>query len=499
MQTLPVTLRAPTLTGFLSLALSTWCTGCTTPPTSNGATDASTGESTTTSESTTDDDTTTSTSNGTSTTTDPTTTLSTSTTDGETTTGDPPLEPPGEEFAPARPQDQNPDATPDELATMADDERTFAVNLFKSLAPTGNAAISPTSLRIAFGMTYAGARTISEQEIQTALVYTPPKDRIPVAFNRIDLDLESRALPPSGEVDGDDSVQLSLVNQVFGRNNIDSWLPDFLDVLAVSYGSGLRLLDIAGDSEGSRLAINDWVNAVTHDRIPELLPSGSILPEVTTVLVNALYLKAPWAFPIDSVDEQGVFTRLDDSTVQAAMMHVEHREARHFKGAGVEALEIPLRGNQLALVVLLPDPGTFAQYVSGLDGAALGEVFAGLKSLEANVTLPRFTATADLALKNALTPLGIVSSWNLGGGDFSGIAAGAGGWAISDVYHDVFVAVDEKGVEAAAASAVVIYDTGDPGFNPEVDFVADRPFLFAIRDRGTDSLLFFGQVLDPSE
>lgn len=491
MQTLPVTFRASTLTGFLSLALSACCTGCTNPPTGNGATDAST---TTTTESTT---TTTGTSTTLAPTTDPTTTTTT-TTDGETTTGDPPIEPPGEEFAPTKPQNQDPDATPDELATMADDERTFAVNLFKSLAPTQNAAISPTSLRIAFGMTYAGARTISEAEIQTALVYTPPKDRVPVAFNRIDLALESRALPPSGEVDGDDSVQLTLVNQVFGRNNIESWLSEFLDVLAVSYGSGLRLLDIAGDPDGSRLAINDWVNAVTHDRIPELLPPKSITTDVTTVLVNALYLKAPWAIPIDSVDEQGVFTRLDNSTVAAAMMHVEHREARHFKGAGVEALEIPLRGNQLTLVVLLPDAGTFEQYVNELDGAGLGAVFAGLKDLEAIVALPRFTATADLALKDALTPLGIVSSWELGGGDFSGVALGGGGWAISNVYHDVFVGVDEKGVEAAAASAVVLYDTGDPGFNPEVNFVADRPFLFAIRDLETDSLLFFGQVLDPS-
>jgi serpin B len=481
---------APSAALLAALALPA-LPSCTPPNSRDTATDTTTGDTTT-------GTTTVNPPTGT-TTTEPTTDPSTG--DTTTTAGEeaPPLPPPpGEEFGPSKPQNQDPDATAEELAQMADDERAFGVALFKALAPTTNAAIAPTSLRTAFGMTYAGARTISEAEIKTALVFTPPKDRVHVAFNRIDLDLESRNLPPSGEVDGDDSVQLIHINEVFGRSNITGWLPEFLDVLAVSYGSPLHLLDFAGDPNGSRKAINAWVNDITRDKIPELLPPLSIDPSTTTVLVNATYLKAPWDTPFDYVNLQGSFTRLDDSKVQAAMMNVLHGDTRYFKGAGAEAVELPLRGDHLTMVVILPDPGTFTEFAGQLDGPKLGELFAGLAPLAAEVTLPRFTARADLGLQNALTQLGIISSWELGGADFSGMTEAGIGWAIKEVYHDVFVAVDEKGVEAAAASAVVIQDTGHEYPSPEVSVTADRPFLFAIRDLGTDSLLFLGQVVDPT-
>lgn len=431
---------------------------------------------------------------------DPTTTGTTtseSETDGTTTTGEPvDPEPPGTLVKSDKDRDLTPDISPQDLAAMAEDERVFATALFAALEPGDtNRAISPTSIRFAFGQTYAGARTISKTEIETAVKFSLAPEVTHAALNQIDLELETRNAPPSGEIDGDDSIHLALVNQVFGRPGIP-WEPAFLDILAESYGTGMHELDFA-DSEPSRMAINAWVNAVTKDKIPELLPVGAIFPQVTTVLVNALYLKAPWATGFESVTEDTDFTRLNNSTAKVAMMRGRQDGARHFAGAAYEAVEIPLRGGELTMVVILPLAGTFEAFAGGLDGAALGQIFASLQPAAVEVELPRFKFSTDLKLKPALQQLGMLSSFELGGGDFSGMAPEGSGWAISDVYHDVFVGVDEKGIEAAAASAVVVFDSGDPG--PEAFFTADRPFLFAVRDRGTDSLLFLGRVLDPSK
>ena len=456
----------------------------------------STGDTTT--GDTTTGDTTTEPTSGTSTTEpDPTGSTSTGETEGTSTTGEPvDPGPPGVLIKSDKQRDESPNVSPQDLATMADDERAFATALFAALgAGDDNLAISPTSVRFAFAQTYAGALTISKAEIETAVKFSLPPASLHAAFNQIDLELDTRNAPPSGEVDGDDSIQLALVNQVFGRPGIP-WKPAFLDILAESYGTGMHELDFA-DSEASRAAINAWVESVTKDKIPELLPMGAIFPEVTTVLVNALYLKAPWATGFESVDESGEFTRLDDSSATVAMMFGRQEGARHVADAAYEAVELPLRGGELTMVVILPAAGTFAAFAGALDGAALGGIFAGLQPTSVDVSLPRFKFSTGLQLKAPLQQLGMVSSFELGGGDFSGMADAGGGWGISDVYHDVFIGVDEKGVEAAAAAAVVLFDSGDPG--ADVSFTADRPFLFAIRDRGTDSLLFLGRVLDPSK
>lgn len=422
------------------------------------------------------------------------------TTTGDTTTGatDAP-EPPGEALESDKERELEPDISAEELAAMAADERAFGAALFHGLGPeAANKAVSPTSLRHAFGMTYAGARTISRAEIEEALEFNAP-GKVHAGLDRIDLDLASRNLPASGQVAGDDSVTLTLINEVFGRTDINSWEQPFLDVLAEYYGSSMHLLDFGGDPDGSRLAINAWVAAVTLDKIGELIPAKGLAENTTTVLVNALYLKAPWQLPFESVDEQGSFTRIDGTSVTAGMMTVAHPDTRYLMGTGFTAAEIPLRGGKLTMVVILPDTGTFAQFFDQLDGAMLGGIFAKLENTALDLTLPRFKFSTDLALKTPLQGLGLVSSFQLGSADFSGMSPVGAGWAIADVFHDTFIGVDEKGVEAAAASAVVIEDSdGGSPVDPEAAFIADRPFVFAIRDRGTDSLLFLGQVFDPS-
>ncbi len=418
------------------------------------------------------------------------------TTENEPTGGAAVEEPPGEVVKSDRARVTSPDISTQEMATMSDDERAFALSLFAALPEKEtNVAISPTSIRAAFGQTYAGTRTISKTEIEAALKFGPDPAKTHAGLNNIDLELEARNLPASGELEGDDSVVVRFVNQVFGQQGV-TWEPGFLDILAENYGKSMHTLDFA-DAEPSRLLINDWVKGVTGGKISELLPKDSIDDSVTTVLVNALYLKAPWRAAFEFVDESGDFKLIDGSSITTTMISGMQEAASYVAGEGYEAAELPMRGDELSMVIIVPEAGTFKQFASDLDGAALGEIFAGLVPTSLSVTMPRFKFSSDLFLNEALKTLGILSTFELGSGDFSGMSPAGLGWFISGVYHDVFIAVDEKGVEAAAATAVVVNDSGGPVVDNSL--TADRPFLFAIRDRGTDSLLFFGQVVDPSK
>lgn len=417
------------------------------------------------------------------------------TTGDEPTTGDATIDPPGEALMSDKQRNESPNPGAEDLATMAADELAFALELFGAAAKDGNQAISPTSLRIAFAQVYEGARTDTETQIQQVLHFSLAKPALHNAFNALDLALEARDLPPSGQIEGDDSVTVDLYNQLFGRADI-TWKPALLDVLAEHYGSKLHVLDFAGDPDGARVQINDWVLAVTRDKIVDLLPPGSIDANVTGVLVNALYLKAPWAAPFDYVEESGSFTLADATTIAAPMMHGVFDTTRHYQAPGVQAAELALRGGQLKLVVILPDAGTFDAFTTDLTPAALDTIFAGLTSLPLNVDLPRFKFSSTFALAAPLKALGMVQPFTMGQADFSGLADSQ--MNIREVFHQVFVAVDEKGVEAAAASAIVLEDSGG-GIFAEDTFTADRPFYFAIRDLETDSTLFFGRVLDPTK
>ena len=135
------------------------------------------------------------------------------------------------------------------------------------------------------------------------------------------------------------------------------------------------------------------------------------------------------------------------------------------------------------------------QFESGLDADRLSGILEGIDSAEVTVTLPKFTfSTESLELKDTLIAMGMVIPFSPGAADFSGIRA-SGGLFIDEAYHKTFVAVDEKGTEAAAATAIVLRESMP---DPQYQFTADRPFIYLIRDRITGAILFIGREVDPS-
>jgi len=271
-------------------------------------------------------------------------------------------------------------------------------------------------------------------------------------------------------------------------------LDSFVDTVTTSYGAGLRELDYLANPEAARETINDWVSEQTAEKIQDLLPQGTIDEGTRLVLTNAIYFNAPWLTPFDPEDTTvEPFTLLGGETVDAQMMHLNESLGIAEWDGGI-AVDLPYNGEDLSMLLLVPDEGTFETFEASLSAEAFEGIVEDLSWRPVRLGLPRFEFEFAASLVQPLLALGMTDAFNGERADFSGITGGRD-LVISDVLHKAFIAVDEAGTEAAAATAVVFRATGMP-IEP-IDVTIDRPFLFVIRDRPTGSVLFIGRVLDP--
>ena len=379
------------------------------------------------------------------------------------------------------------------LATPLD---RFGGELFNAVGRQGslanaNVAVSPFSIEAALLMTRAGARGDTRAEIDRVLHLTGLDPD--AGFNAVDQALATRSVSVKSPDGKTLKVTLSTANALWGQKGYPI-ATGFLDVLAADYGAGLRVVDYRADSEAARRAINRWVAGRTNDKIPALIPQGVLDGSTRLVLTNAIYLNAAWAEPFDTkATADGTFTRLDKSTVTARFMP---RSGTYgfAAGDGWQLVELPYAGDKLAMDVIIPDTGRFAAVEAQL-GKGISPFVAGLTTASLRFALPRFTFRTQAQLVEALQALGVDTLFDPGRADLSAMSSEERLY-VSDVLHEAYVAVTEKGTEAAATTAVVIKATAAPA--PARELLADRPFLFAIRDRETGAVLMLGRVLDPT-
>jgi serpin B len=268
--------------------------------------------------------------------------------------------------------------------------------------------------------------------------------------------------------------------------------PAYLEALAARFGAGLRLVDYVRETEAARRLINGWVDDQTEHRIPELIAQGLLDPSVRLTLVNAIYLKAPWLTPFpEQATAPAPFTRADGTTVEVPTMSLT-ASLPYADGDGWKAVELPYVGEALALTVVVPDD--LASFEVELDADAWTAIVGALEGRHVALEFPRFGIETKVELAKVLAALGMPTAFS-GAADFSGITA-AERLFISEVIHQANIDVDEKGTEAAAATAVVMRATAAP--EPPITLRVDRPFLFALRDVPTGAVVFLGRVGDPS-
>ena len=397
---------------------------------------------------------------------------------------------PGEVAKSSKERDTSPDVSAEDLQALTSDNAAFAWELYQEVTKPGkNLFFSPYSLSVALAMTWAGARGTSETQMANTMHFTLGQEGLHPAFNALDLALASRA--ESSGPDAPLPFRLEVTNALFGQTGFP-FLDPFLDTLAVNYGAGMNLLDFMNEPDPSRIVINQWVSDRTEERIEELIAEGIITPATRLVLVNAIYFTASWLDPFDEANTTDEGFDAPSGEVTVPTMHHSIRTI-YGEGEGYAAAELPYDGNDLAMLVILPDEGEFDAVEAALSANKVDEIRDGLSDHQVEVAFPKFSFRSAVPAKQPLIDLGMVDPFG-GGADLSGMTDAAQLF-IQDVVHQAFVAVDEKGTEAAAATAVIVGETSAP---PPATLTVDRPFIFAIIDRPTGALLFAGRVLDPT-
>jgi serine protease inhibitor len=368
----------------------------------------------------------------------------------------------------------------------------LGLDLYRAIAADGeaNVVLSPTSIALALAMARAGARGETAAEMD-AVMRDLGADGNEAWLNALDAALATRSGTFKDDSGQDLDVALRIANAPFAQAGMPLEQA-YLEALASRWGAGLRLVDYRRDAEAARKAINAWVDDQTEQRIPELLAPGVLTPDSRLTLVNAIYLKAPWqtAFSVGAT-APGAFTRADGSTVDVPMMQVG--EAMPYAaGTGWRAVEIPYVGGSLAMTVIVPDD--LAAFEAALTADGLTSITGALADAPVALTLPKFSIETKAQLGDVLVALGMPTAFS-DAADFSGITT-AEQLVIDEVIHQANIDVDEKGTEAAAATAVVMRAGSAPA--EPVTLKVDRPFLFALRDVPTGAVLFLGRVGDPS-
>ena len=391
-----------------------------------------------------------------------------------------------------KPRITSPVVSPADEALLVEGNSAFAFDLYQSLRKKdGNLFYSPHSISLALVMTYAGARGETAQQMADTLHFILSQDNLHPAFNSLDIELGKRGEGAQGK--DDEGFRLNIVNAIWGQKDY-SFLPGFLDVLAENYGAGLRTLDFVKETEKSRVTINDWVSDQTEERIEDLIPQGAIDALTRLVLTNAIYFNAAWQYPFNKdMTADGPFYLLDGGQVTVQMM----KQAESFsytEGEGYQAVELRYDGGELSMVILLPEAGQFETFEEELQAQKVDAIINSLQRNRVTLTMPQFEFDSEFSLKDTLAGMGMPVAFTESA-DFSGMT-GKRELLISDVIHKAFVAVDEEGTEAAAATAVIVGLTSAP-IEPPVEVTIDRPFIFLIRDIDTGAILFVGRVLNP--
>jgi serpin B len=381
-------------------------------------------------------------------------------------------------------------------AAVGNAMNAFASDLYALLqknAGGGNLAFSPFSISTALAMTLAGARGATASQMADVLHFALDPNTMHSDFGTLLADLNS-----AGQASGYD---LSVADALWGQAGY-AFKDQFLNLVQANYGGGLNSVDFQHAAESARQTINDWVANETNQKIQNLIPEGGVTDLTRLVLTNAVYFKGQWAKPFDAqATYDAQFTLASGERVLTPTMH-KQSSYRYMESDGFQVLELPYAGDRLSMVLMLPTQGDGA---AGTDASAipanLNQWLSGLTSQTVQVSLPKFQTTTKFSLADSLKALGMTDAFSSGSADLTGIADVEGEKLyISDVIHKAFIDVNETGTEAAAATAVIVaVGCACPGYEPPpVQFNADHPFQFLIRDNVSGSILFMGQVTNPA-
>jgi len=378
-----------------------------------------------------------------------------------------------------------------DLQSVVKGNSDFGFDLYQELkGEEGNLFFSPYSISTALAMTYAGARGETEKQMAQVLHFPLTQESLHPAFSKLQSDLN--AIQNKGD------VQISIANSLWAQESY-KFLDSFIELNKKYYDAGLYFVDFIKKREAARKKINDWVEKKTHDKIKELIKPPMLTIDTRLVLCNAIYFKGNW---LSQFDKEKTYNRdfyvSPDTTMLVPMMYQQTRlKYKYFEQFC--ALELPYEGNDLSMIIFLPneDDGLL-EFEDHLTADSVHVWIDELMKVDEGlvmVNMPKFKTVSEFELSRTLYDMGMPDAFSLPPADFSGMT-GTKDLFISKVIHKAYVEVNEEGTEAAAATAVVMMKS--VAMKP-LEFKADHPFIFLIRENQTGSILFIGRIVDPTK
>ncbi|XP_052779618.1 serpin B3-like [Mya arenaria] len=372
-------------------------------------------------------------------------------------------------------------------------ESAFTWKLYQNIAKSpGNILLSPHSVCSALMLACLGARGDTAAQI-AATLGLPGTD--PAAWHRQFSDMCEQLKG----TESDSGVLIAIANKLFARLDIKV-INNYSSEATKLYSSGTEPMDFASKPDESRIAINQWVEEQTSEKIKDLLQAGTINGATAMVLANAIYFKGKWDKPFDVSETKSMdFYTTATNKVKADMMRKKF-DLRYISddSLGLSAVEIPYQNQTMSMVIIRPNDVDGLSFIEGtLQSDALHDLISRLlreMKMKVDLGLPKFTFTKASDLSRVLPQMGITDLFDPEKVNLSAMTS-SGNHAISNVIHKSFIEVNEEGTEAAAATAMIsrmmMMPTG------EATFICDRPFLFFIVKPETNSVLFVGRFSSP--
>jgi serine protease inhibitor len=382
---------------------------------------------------------------------------------------------------------------PDDDPTLAGDVTTdLGMDLYEALADDAgdgdNIVLSPASIAIALGMLEPG--TVDEAQDQLReLLGIDDAQAFHGSMNALEQDLEAREPSDFGSGSDTGDLAIRIANAAYLQHDFP-FEPDYLDTIGRFYGPVLNQADFASNPDGVAHEINAWVEDQTEGHIVDLVPDGVLDDLDVLALVNAIYLHASWLQPFDEADTASApFTRVDDREVDVPLMNGFGDSSA--AGDGWVGATKDYTGS-LSAQFILPDEGRFDEVAADL--ASVLDEYEAASTDGAELVVPRFEARFDAELTGLLQRLGLTAAYDRG--HLLGIADDDR-LVLGPALHQAWLAMDEHGTEAAAATVLIAeLESGPP--SPPVPVILDRPFLYRIFDTETGATLFLGRVMDPT-
>ena len=360
----------------------------------------------------------------------------------------------------------------------------FAFDLFNQVEKEGeNVFFSPYSISSALAMTYTGAEGVTQKEMQKVFGFSGDTKKQAKDYHLLNKHLDTL---------NDDKVELNVANSLWCQKDF-KFLDDFLKINKKYYQAGIKKVDYRNNHHGAREQINQWVEENTNNKIKDLIQEGMLSPSVRLVLANAIYFKGIWEYPFDKSKTRPEFFYMSEKRkTRFPFMH-RSVSVKYYEDELAQVIELPYSGKDLSMMILLPQQVSgIHELQSKLDEELYQEYQESMFSKEVDVWIPKFKMENSYNLNDPLINLGMKSAFSKGA-DFSGMT-GKKELFISDVAHKAFVEVSEEGTEAAAATGVVMRKSS---LVKKVEFKADHPFIYLIKDNRSGIILFMGRLNKP--